>query len=353
MRILIPDARFVGVPDLEQAILPSAQLEVYRVRTAEQIPEASWRACDAVVIWHQLPLGEPTVSLMEKCRLVVRAGIGFDQIDVAACAAHGIPVANCPDYGVTDVADHAIALFLALARGVTHFQDALRADIAGAWNPRGAPLIGRVRGRRFGIVGLGRIGTAVLKRAQAFDMEPGFHDPYIPFGMEQSVAARRLASLEELLEWADVVSLHVPRTRDTIGMIGRDQLARMKEGAILINTARGPVIDLDALARSMREGRPAGAGLDVLPQEPPDPEHPLIAAWRNREPWIDGRLLLTPHAAFYSTASFEDMRRKPFETLRLYLEEGRLRNCVNAHQLARNGHDLSHALMGGRWEETL
>ncbi len=353
MHILIPDARFEADPDIEQKAAPKAVFEVFRARATEAVPEAAWRRAEALVLWNRVDITPEIVAKLDSCRLVVRAGIGFDKVDVAACAARGIPVCNCPDYGVTDVADMAMALFLALARGVAFFQEVLKADPRAGWNAWAPPLIGRVRGRRFGVVGLGRIGTAVLRRARAFDMEVAFYDPYVPAGIEQSLAARRMDSLEALLESVDVVSLHVPGTRETHHLLDRAALARMKPGAILINTSRGGVVDLDALADALRSGRPAGAGLDVLPEEPADPGHPLIADYCAGAPWLQGRLLLTPHAAYYSQASLMDMRVKPVETVRIYFEDNRLRNCVNAGQLAKAGHDFSASLMASRWEDML
>ncbi|MGH6960462.1 MAG: NAD(P)-dependent oxidoreductase, partial [Dongiaceae bacterium] len=162
------------------------------------------------------------------------------------------------------------------------------------------------------------------------DMPVLFYDPYVPDGQELALGFERVRRFEELLERADVVSLHAPLTDETRRMIDAAALQRMQREAILINTARGAIVDIDALGEALQAGRIAGAALDVLPQEPPDPAHPLIRAYRERAPWLAGRFLLTPHAAFYSEAGMEDMRRKPVETVVAYLTEGRLRNCVNA-----------------------
>jgi phosphoglycerate dehydrogenase-like enzyme len=301
--------------------------------TPADVPDAAWRDCDAVVIWQVMNLREETIAKLDKCRIIARAGVGFDGIDLAAAAKKGIAVCNCPDYGTTDVADHAIALYLALSRGVAFFQDALRADVAKGWDWTAPPLIGRVRGRCFGVIGLGRIGTAAARRARAFDMPVLFHDPYVPDGQELALGFERTRSLDDLLERADVVSLHTPLTDETRRMINATTLGRMRKDAVLINTARGAVVDIDALHDALRNRQIAGAGLDVLPQEPPDADHPLIRAFRANEPWLAGRFLLSPHAAFYSEDGMADLRRKPFETVVAYLTEGRLRNCVNLAML--------------------
>jgi len=213
----------------------------------------------------------------------------------------------------------------------------LRADVVKRWDWTAPPLIGRVRGNCFGVIGMGRIGTATARRARAFDMPVLFYDPYVPDGQELALGFERTRNLDDLLERADVVSLHAPLTDETRRMINATTLARMRKNAILINTARGAIVDIDALYEALKGGRIAGAALDVLPQEPPDPAHPLMRAYSANESWLAGRFLLSPHAAFYSAAGMADLRRKPLQTVVAYLTEGKLRNCVNAALLAEHG----------------
>ena len=279
------------------------------------------------------PLGVD-VSAFERCRIVVREGVGYDGLDLRGWGARGVPVCNVPDYGTTEVADHALALALALLRGTATYQGDLRAE--GRWDFTSAPLVRRLRGATFGIVGLGRIGLATARRASAFDMNVAFYDPYLSNGAELAVGYARARSLGELLERSDILTLHTPLTEETRGLIGARALTQAKPGLILVNTARGPIVDLDALAEAMRSGRVAGAGLDVLANEPGDLEHPLLAAWRRDEPWLRGRLALTPHAAFYSPAALEDMQRKAVEVVIAYVRDGQLMNCVNREFLAKS-----------------
>ncbi|HEX2553922.1 MAG TPA: C-terminal binding protein [Microvirga sp.] len=267
------------------------------------------------------------------CRIVVRAGVGYDGLDVEAWSARGVPVCNVPDYGTSEVADHAIALMLSLARGCATYHEALRRDPKAGWSHAAAPLVRRLRGAAFGIVGLGRIGLAAALRARAFGMSIAFYDPYLPSGVEIAVDAARFHRLEDLMAASDVVSLHAPAAPETRGLVGREALAAAKPGLVLVNTARGSLVDLDALHDALRDGRVAGAALDVLPREPADADHPLIAAWLRREPWIEGRLTLSPHAAFYSPDGNRDLRTKSVETALTYLETGRLMNCVNGPSL--------------------
>ncbi len=248
-----------------------------------------------------------------------------------------MPLCNVPDYGTSEVADHAVTLMASLARGITYYHERLAADAAGnwGWSPP-APAMKRLRGATFGVVGLGRIGLAAARRARGFDMDVVFFDPYQPNGFELATGFRRASSLAELMAMSDVVSLHAPLSAETRGMIDAAALAAAKPGMILVNTARGPLIDLDALHAALKSGRIAAAALDVLPVEPPKPPHKLLRALHDGEDWIRGRLVLTPHAAFYTAPAFEDMRRKAMEVVLHYLRDGRLTNCVNAPLLRHN-----------------
>jgi C-terminal binding protein len=268
-------------------------------------------------------------------RALVRAGVGFDGLDIKAWGQHGTAVFNVPDYGTSEVADHAISLMLALTRGVISYHDAIRADPAKGWSHGVAPVVRRLREAVFGVIGLGRIGLGAATRARAFGMQIAFHDPYLPSGMEIAVGARRCSSLQELMTISDVISVHAPANEETRGLIGAEALAHAKPNLVLINTARGSIVDLDALYDALKAGRIGAAGLDVLPNEPADPSHPLIAAWRRDDDWIAGRLALTPHAAFYSPASLVDMRVKSVETVLRHLRTGDLANCVNTEFLAK------------------
>jgi phosphoglycerate dehydrogenase-like enzyme len=337
MLVLLPDAQFEDDAEIEREVLGDvAEIVLHYELVAERIPDSDWRRADALIVYYGVPVDRHLVERLDGCRLLVRAGVGYDHIDIAACGARGIPVCNVPDYGTTEVADHAIALTLALARGLVSYHARLLADPHAGWHWSGAPLVRRLRGGTFGIVGLGRIGTAASRRARALDMEVCFYDPYLPDGTELAHGYWRHDSLEGLLAASDVVSLHCPLTESNRNMIGEAALSAIKPGALLVNTARGGLVDLGALETALREGQLGGAGLDVLPAEPPDPQHPLVQAFRRREPGLDGRLLLTPHVAWFSPAGRADLRRKSAETVRDFLLAGRLRNCVNRPLLERS-----------------
>jgi phosphoglycerate dehydrogenase-like enzyme len=164
-------------------------------------------------------------------------------------------------------------------------------------------------------------------------MKVVFYDPHLLSGVDLSTGYDRVHSLGELMGRSDVVSVHAPLSEETRLLLGSAAFAAAKPGLVLVNTARGPIVDLDALEAALRNGTVAGAGLDVLPNEPADLDHPLLVAWRGGEPWIANRLIVTPHAAFYSPASMRDLRLKSIEVVHAYLAEGRLTNCVNSELL--------------------
>ena len=329
--LLTPDAQYADDGVIERATAGAdVDWQIHRTADPAAIPAEALATCDAIVVWHAMPIDRTFIAALSRCRIIVRAGVGFDHIDLAAAAEAGIPVCNTPDYGTSEVADHAIALMLALRRGIVAYHEELRADPSANYDNTRAPLVRRLRGRTFGVVGLGRIGTAAALRAKAFGMEVVAYDPYVSRGAEIALGVARVESLGELLAVSDVVSLHAPLTEETRGMFGAAAFRQMKRDAILINTARGAIVDVAALVAALRDGVIAGAGIDVLPVEPPSAGDAIAAAYRAGDPLIGGRLLLTPHAAWSSPESVADARRLAVETAMLYLREGKLRNLVNA-----------------------
>ncbi len=320
--------------DLERRVAAGrAELFIQAATSAKQqpLPTEIRRRADAVVQYDPNTTIDGTPLDYPRCRIVVRCGVGFDSLDIAGWGAEGVSVSNVPDYGTSEVADHAMALMLALTRGTATYHDILRADPVANWSHAKAPVVRRLRGATFGIVGLGRIGLATAMRARGFDLNIAFYDPHLPSGMEIAVGARRCSTLNDLMALSDIVSIHAPSSPETRGLVGSEALSHAKPGQVIVNTARGNIIDLDALNDALSSGRIAAAGLDVLPAEPADRNHPLIAAWLKREPWLDGRLTLSPHAAFYSPDGMVDLRTKTIETALAPLETGRAINCVNAH----------------------
>lgn len=337
LRILTPDAQYADDATIErQTSGPDVEWSVFRERSAERLPDAALADADALVVWHEMRIDEAFVARIPRCRIIARAGVGFDHIDLRATGRAGIPVCNTPDYGTSEVADHAIALMLALARGIVSFHEELTRDPVRGFDSSRAPLVRRIRGRILGIVGMGRIGTATALRAKAFGLRVVGYDPYVSPGTEISLGIERVDDLAALLETSDVVSLHCPLTEETRGMMDAGAFSRMRPDAVLINTARGAIVDIPALLDALETGRIAGAGLDVLPVEPPQADDPIALACRSLQDGpLRGRLIVTPHAAWSSPESAADARRLAVETAMLYLRQGRLRNLVNGEWLAQ------------------
>lgn len=257
-------------------------------------------------------------------------GVGYDRLDRVAMAKRNITVCNVPDYGTAEIADHAIGLMLSMRRGILIHNERQRATPPAPWMPIETPLVARLQRKTFGVFGLGRIGTAAALRAKAFGFNVLFYDPYLPNGADKSLDMERTKDVKELFRRSSVLSLHCPCTRETRNMIDYSLLSLMPKGSVLVNTARGEILNLDGVERCLREDILAGAALDVLPEEPipEDRVHPLIQAYRNKEEWLEGRMVLTCHTAFYSPESFVDIRIKSCETLRDVLIDGGKSNII-------------------------
>jgi lactate dehydrogenase-like 2-hydroxyacid dehydrogenase len=334
MRFVIVDPQFDGEPAVERAAVGAeAELHVLQYDPPAPVDPAVLATADALINYRgRHAVTREVLQRLSRCRIVVQGGVGFNTVDIAAAADLGIPVCNVPNYGTSEVADHALALVLALARGVVAYNDRLRAR-DDAWHAIGLPSVRRLRGRNFAVVGLGRIGLAAARRAAGFDMKVSFYDPYLPSGYELATGYRRAASLEALLGDADVVSIHTPLTGETDGLVDGRFVAAMKPGAIYVNTSRGRTQNLDAIYDGLKSGQIHAAGLDVLPDEPMRRTHRLLREWTENAPWLEGRMIVTPHAAFFSPPGLDDLRRIACETAYLYLSKGELRDCVNLAQL--------------------
>ncbi|MCS6864310.1 MAG: C-terminal binding protein [Gemmataceae bacterium] len=283
---------------------------------------------DALMIYHNIAISERTISQLRQCKLIIRCGVGFDNVACAAARACGIPVANVPDYGTEEVADSAIGLMLALTRGIALLNRRLQRH-AGEWSYMQAVPLSRLRGRAFGIIGLGRIGTAAALRAQALGMDVVFYDPYVRDGYDKALGIRRVETLEELWPQVFVLSLHCPLTEETRHIVDARALAAMPRGCYLVNTSRGATVDTAAIPDAIRRGHLAGAGIDVLPSEPPPPDDPLVVAWRDPNDPCHDRVILNPHAAFYSEEGLLEIRVKAARTVRRALLGEPIRNVVN------------------------
>jgi len=313
--VLIAD--FLDETSIESSVVGDLA-ELIMARATEEAQLGDYLAqADAILLFHDLSiLSEQSFVRAPRCRCVVRAGVGYNNVDVASATRHGVVVCNVPDYGTEEVADHAIMLLLALVRRLLISHQAIR---NGNWDYRTAIGAPRLRGKTFGVVGCGRIGTAAAVRAKALGLDVVFYDPYLRQGMDKALGIRRVHNLEELLEQSDFVSLHCFLDSSTQHLLNAQTIARMRPGAILINTARGPIVEENALLDALDSGHLYGAGLDVIEREPLDYErlrnHPSV--------------LLTPHTAFYSVEGYIELRTKTAQEVRRILLGEPARNPVN------------------------
>ncbi|MFB9791118.1 D-3-phosphoglycerate dehydrogenase [Shinella granuli] len=317
----------IGAPDLEAGVLgDDVEIDFFASTDEASFTPDRLARLDALMVWGAR-LGPKSIAHLTRCKGVVRYGVGYEKIDLHALAEAGIPFANNPDYGTEEVADHAVAMILSLHRRLWE-HDARARGYTSGWQVHSLKPLSRSNRATVGVVGVGRIGTAVINRLKPFGFRLLGYDPNQPPGHEKAIGYERPERLDELFSQSDIVTLHCPANDETRGILNADGLAKLKPGAIVVNTARGDLIeDLDALEAALRSGHLAAAAIDTLVKEPPG-VHPLLTAWRNREDWIAGRLVITPHNAFYSDHASVEMRRNAAKTVRILLDEGKLRNRV-------------------------
>jgi D-3-phosphoglycerate dehydrogenase len=315
-RALVTDAGAVLAAVVTR--LESAGVDVTVLESGTSSAAAAERAKEVdVVIIGFLPFGAAEISALRAPGLLIRAGIGYDMVDVDAATAAGIWVANVPDFCVDEVADHTMLLLGAAMRRLPAALTLWRET--GRWSvvPE-LPTMRRMRGLRLGLIGLGRIGLQVATRARGFGWEVVACDPFLDRAHAGDV---ELISLDELLATSDAVSLHCPLTADTEHLLDGERLGKLKDGAVVVNTSRGGLVDLDALFAAVEQGKVSVAALDVLDGEPlPDLGHPLLA---------DDRVIVTPHVAWYSADAQVELARATADEALRYLNGERPRHLLN------------------------
>lgn len=313
--------------DVEQSAFPEAEFVFLDEEDEGKFKVDVLGELAGLIVWHG-NISKLTAQHLKKGKIVVRYGVGYDQIEISSLTKANILFCNTPDYGTEEVADTACGMILNMQRKISSYDFACR-NFQSGWQEHVQLPIKRTNKRTLGILGVGRIGTAVINRMKPFGCRIIGYDPYQPSGHEKAVGYHRVGTLDELLAESDILSIHCPLTDETRGMINRHSLSSLKKGAILINTSRGGVIsDLACIEEVLRSGHLASAALDVLPDEPPSPTEPLIQAWKNHESWLQGRLLINPHTSYYSDDALYEMRYKAAETARMFLVSGIIRNRV-------------------------
>jgi len=274
----------------------------------------------AVFAWHIFHWDDTLLSQLKNTKILVRVGIGVDNVDLPAAGARGIYVAHVPDYGVEEVADSAMNHILNLMRCTFYASYHLNNNKCATERARDGT---RLRGRILGLVGFGKIGKAVSIRAKTFGLDVVFYDPNVEDGLDKSLGVRRVDSLKELIQQSDVLSLHSWLDDKNKDMINRESLSWIKpEGCYFVNTARGGLVDEDSLLEALRDGKIRGAALDVVKDEPYPSNGPLLNSNLN--------IIVTPHSAFLSNESLIEMRQKAAMEVKRVLTGGKPRNCVNA-----------------------
>jgi D-3-phosphoglycerate dehydrogenase len=312
--------RTVHLPDLEhiakEELGDLAIIRTEQEKTGRELGRII-RDATAIIVDADTNVTEDVIDEMKKCKLIVAASVGSDNIDLNAAGRKGIYVSNVPGYCAEEVADHSIGLLLAVARKMFILNRIMR---SGRWDDwEAAEPVHRFRGRTLGIIGLGRIGTAVALRAKVFGLNVIAFDPYIPVGRDTALGVKSV-SFDVLLRDSDAISLHVPLTDETFHMIRGREFERMKNGVFIINTSRGAVIDHDALVNGLKSGKVAGAGLDVFEKEPPNADDPLLEM---------DNVVTTPHTGFLSVESQRDRQSMAVDEVKRILENDRPRSVLN------------------------
>ena len=295
MKVLVTDAEYAAL-DIEADVLTAAGHELLTARctTPDEVIAAA-QGVDAVIVQYA-PITAEVLDALPQLRLVSRYGVGIDIVDAEAARARGVWVCNVPDYGTTEVALHAVAMLLSLLRNLTGHDREVR---AGRWNYQLGGKLYRPTTLTLGVVGLGRIGRMTMRSAAPWFGRCVGYDPHLPDDAWPSGVER--LGLDELFSASNAVTLHLPLTDQTRGLVGADLISRMPAGSYLVNTARGGLVDLDAALQGLEAGTLAGVALDVLPEEPPTDGHPLLT---------HPRALLTPHTAWYTEEAEAELRRK-------------------------------------------
>ena len=297
--IAVADSVFANLQPTEKVLAGiDASVQLAKEATPEAILDVA-READGLMVTYA-SISKEIIQGLERCKVIGRFGIGVDNIDLDAATEAGIQVCYVPDYCLDEVSDHAMTLLVSLARKIVYSNALVQ---AGRWEVKAIAPVFRLRGRTLGLVGLGQIPQSMVPKAQAFGLNVIASDPFVPADVAEKLGVE-LVDFNTLLERSDYVSVHAPLTDETHHLFNKDAFGRMKSEALLINTARGPLVDDQALAQALDDGQISGAALDVVPVEPIPADSPLL----NRDD-----VIITPHTAFYSVDALVDLQTKAAE----------------------------------------
>mgnify|MGYP001189596424 FL=1 len=295
-KVFITD--YISNPDIENKVLGNVSTDI-------NDPDI-----EVLLVWHKI-IDEKYLDNFKNLKGMIRYGVGTDNIDFEEVKKRNLYLCNTPDYGIEEVSDTAIAFALNFVRGILEYDLKSKLITDGSWQENTIESKRRTSSLTFGVLGAGRIGSSVLLKAKAIGFNTVFFDPYKEQGHEKIVSAYRCNDLGEFLSNADIISINAVLTEETKSMVDNQFVERMKNGSYLINTARGKIIDdLDIFIDPIKAGKISGIGLDVLPDEPPNKQSELINSWLSSESWTAGKVIINPHAGYYSKESYVEMRKK-------------------------------------------
>jgi len=295
------------------------QFEAHQLKFRPE-PEVLEKIGDAdIIVVNMVPMTESLIGQLTNCRVIIRHGIGYDNVDVDACTRHGIQFAYQPDYCKEDVAEHAIALIFACARKVTWSRRTLdESSASGQWDFSDLFPIYRLAGKTLGILGVGRIGSRVGRKLQSFGFRIIGCDPYLSDARRAALPEVEFVDHETLFQESDFLTVHTPLNDETRNIVDAQTLSLMKPTAYVVNTSRGPMVDATALAEALGNGTIAGAAIDVYAQEPPPPDHPLFGC---------DNVILTPHIGWASEEAGLEIRQSILDDI-LAAADGKPARCV-------------------------
>lgn len=329
-KVFITD--YIKNPDIEKKILGKKTKVIALKQKYEDHFPSSIEDADAILVWHT-NLTEKTFKRLKKCKAIVRYGVGVDNIDLKAAKRNKILVANTPDYGIDEVADTASGLILSLLRKILLYDNNCK-NYKNIWQenvPKENKIdpIKRLKKLNLGIIGIGRIGSALALRMKAFNVNVGFYDPHVKSGYEKTLGIKKFKSLKELAKLSNIISINCVLNKETKGMINSKFLKMIPKESMIINTARGAIVEnLDVLYKGIISGKLSGVGLDVLPEEPPSSTEKLIKLWKNKKNLLSNKIIINPHAGYFSSESIIEMRVKATENIKSALNNKKIKNIV-------------------------
>jgi D-3-phosphoglycerate dehydrogenase len=294
--VAVADSPFPSLAPVEAALKRiDAEILVSKSNSEADITEVARDADGVMVCYAQIT--PAIINALTKCKVIARTGLGVDNIDLPSAKAKNIVVTYVPDYCLAEVSDHTMAMLLSLARKIPLSNKLVQ---AGRWEMPAVVPIYRLEGKTLGLIGFGNIPRTVVPKAKAFGLKVITSDPYVSANYLKALDVENV-SMDELYARSDFVSVHAPLMAQTRGLVNADAFAKMKQGVMIVNTARGPLIDQKALVEALDSGKVAGAALDVLEQEPPPKDTPLAGR---------DNVILTPHTAFYSVDALQELQTK-------------------------------------------